>query len=78
MMATNSVPHFIEEVQQYECLCRKFAIDYKNKCTKDNFWTAIGERFGISLENDDKKFKKYKDSIRQISEKGENSAIWFG
>lgn len=48
---------FCEEVQKYECLYNKFNKGWKNKHINANCWRRIGEKFGITPEDAEKKFK---------------------
>ena len=53
----NAQQDFIEEVQKYYCLYNKFSKEYKDKFVKINCWSKIGEKFSMSPEDAEKKFK---------------------
>ena len=57
--AAPSVPTaaFMEEVQKYNCIYNKYSKDFKNKFIKINCWKKIGEKFCISPEEAEKKYK---------------------
>eukprot|EP00795_Rhopilema_esculentum_P016693 gene16693-8140_t len=48
---------FLDEVHRYDCLFNKFNKDFKNKFKKYNCWIIIGEKFGVSPEEAEKKFR---------------------
>ena len=52
-----SVPSFMEELQRYECLYIKFSKDYKAKQVRDNCWKALGEKFKLTVEEAERKYK---------------------
>ena len=41
---------FMEEVQQYPCLCDKFNKEFQNKLTRVSSWEKVAEKFNISWE----------------------------
>ena len=47
---------FLDEVHKFDCLYNKFSKDFKNKFKKYNCWIKIGEKFGLSPEEAEKKF----------------------
>ena len=57
-----SVPSFMEELQRYECLYNKFSKDYKAKQVRDNCWKALGERFKLTAEEAERKYKSIRSS----------------
>eukprot|EP00795_Rhopilema_esculentum_P015522 gene15522-6785_t len=48
---------FLDEVHRYDCLFNKFNKDFKNKFKKYNCWIKIEEKFGVSPEEAEKKFR---------------------
>ena len=48
---------FLDEVHKFDCLYNKFSKDFKNKFKKYNCWIKIGEKFGLSPEEAEKKFR---------------------
>ena len=52
-----STTEFCEEIQKYEYLYNKFNKAYKNKRINTNGWRKIGENFGITPEDAERKFK---------------------
>ena len=55
--STVSAGVFLEEVQKYPCLYNKFCKEYKDKYIKINCWRKIGEKFSLTPEEAEKKFK---------------------
>ena len=47
----------MEEIQRYECLYNKFSKDYKNRRTRENAWETIGQKFGLTAEEAEKKYR---------------------
>ena len=52
-----TVERFMLEIQNYECLYNKFCRYFKDKYKKINGWTKVGQPFGMSAEEVEKKFK---------------------
>ena len=52
-----NVVFLMEEVQKYDRLYNKYSKSYKDKYTKINCWTEIGEKFDMSAADPQKKFK---------------------
>ena len=48
---------FLDEVHKFDCLYNKFTKDFKNKFKKYNCWIKIGDKFGLSPEEAEKKFR---------------------
>ena len=48
---------FLDEVHKFDCLYNKFSKDIKNKFKKYNCWIKIGDKFGLSPEEAEKKFR---------------------
>ena len=59
---SNNTSSFMEEIQRYDCLYNKFSKDYKNRRTRENAWEAIGQKFGLSAEEAEKKYKNIRTS----------------
>ena len=59
---SNNTSSFMEEIQRYECLYNKFSKDYKNRRSRENAWEAIGQKFGLSAEEAEKKYKNIRTS----------------
>ena len=48
---------FMEEYQKYDCLYNKFSKDYKNTKIRTNCWKKVAEKFKISQQEANKKYK---------------------
>ena len=48
---------FMEECQKYDCLYNKFSKDYKNTKIRTNCWKKVAEKFKISQQEANKKYK---------------------
>ena len=59
---SNNTSTFMEEIQRYECLYNKFSKDYKNRRTRENAWETIGQKFGLTAEEAEKKYKNIRTS----------------
>lgn len=68
-MAMERTADFTEEVQKYDCLYNKFSKDYKNKYTKMNCWAKIAEKFDMSAEEAEKKFKNIRTAYGRYLKK---------
>ena len=47
---------FMEEIRHYPVIWNKFATSFKNKHKKVNAFKEIGEKFGLSPEESEKKY----------------------
>ena len=47
----------MEEVQKYDCLYNKFSTDYRHKQKKNNCWKANRQKFDLSPDQAEEKFK---------------------
>ena len=63
------VADFMEEVQKYDCLYNKFSKNYKNKYTKMNCWRKIADKFDMSPEEAEKKFKNIRTAYGRYLKK---------
>lgn len=61
-MAAGNTSTFMEEIQRYDCLYNKFPKDYKNRRTRENAWKMIGQKFGLTAEEAEKKYKNTRTS----------------
>ena len=52
----------MEEIQRYDCLYNNFLKDYKNRRTRENAWETIGQKFGLTTEEAEKKYKNIRTS----------------
>ena len=68
----------MEELQRYECLCNKFSKDYKTKEVRDNFWTALGEKFKITAEEADKNTRAFAQAMGDVYERQSRSGRVLG
>ena len=57
-----SVSSFMEELQRFECLYNKFSNNYKKKQVRDNCWKTLGEKFKMTAEEAEKKYKNIRSS----------------
>ena len=53
----NNICTFMEEIQKYDCIYNKYSRDYKNKFIRINCFQKIGEKFRISAEEVEKKYR---------------------
>ena len=53
---------FVEEIQKCECLYNKLCKDYKNKFIRLNCWKKIGEKFQVTPDEAEKKYKYIRTS----------------
>ena len=65
----NNTSTFMEEIQRYECLYNKFSKDYKNRRTRENAWETIGQKFGLTAEEAEKKYKNIRTSYTRYLKK---------
>jgi len=49
-------PLFMEEVQKFPAIYKKFCKDYKKKFIRMNNWKTIGEKFGLDAAEAEKKY----------------------
>ena len=59
---SNNTSTFMEEIQRYDCLYKKILKDYKNRRTRENAWETIGQKFGLTAEEAEKKYKNIRTS----------------
>ena len=59
----------MEEIQRYECLYNKFSKDYKNRRTRENAWETIAQKFGLTAEEAEKKYKNIRTSYTRYLKK---------
>lgn len=61
---------FMEECQKYDCLYNKFSKDYKNTKIRTNCWKKVAEKFKISQQEANKKYKYIRSSfVRYLRKK---------
>ena len=53
----NNICTLVEEIQKYDCIYNKYSRDYKNKFIWMNCFQKIGEKFGISAEEAEIKYR---------------------
>ena len=63
---------FTEEIQKYECLYNKLCKDYKNKFIRLNCWKKIGEKFQVTPDEAEKKYKYIRTSYGRWLKKRKN------
>ena len=63
---------FKEEIQKYECLYSKLCKDYKNKFISLNCWKKIGEKFQVTPDEAEKKYKYIPTSYGRWLKKRKN------
>ena len=59
----------MEEIQRYECLYNKFLKDDKNRRTRENAWETISQKFGLTAEEAEKKYKNIRTSYTHYLKK---------
>ena len=59
----------MEEIQRYEWLYNKFSKDYKNRRTRENAWETIGQKFVLTAEEAEKKYKNIRTSYTRYLKK---------
>ena len=63
---------FLAEVQRYDCLYNKGSKEFKNKYTKMNCWTKIGEVFGMTAVDAEAKFTNLRSAYTRFLRKKRN------
>lgn len=53
---SNNNSTFMEEIQRYECLYDKSYKDHKNRRIRENAWETIGQKFGLTATEAEKKY----------------------
>ena len=66
---SNNTSTFMEEIQRYECIYNKFSMDFKNRRTRENAWETIGQKFGLTAEEAEKKYKNIRTSYTRYLKK---------
>lgn len=69
---------FLEDVQRYDCLYNKFSKDYRNKFKKLNCWVKIGEKYGITAEEAEKKYRNIRTAYGRLLRKVRNAPSGSG
>ena len=59
----------MKEMQRYECLYNKFLNNNKNRRSRENAWETIGQTFGLSAEEAEKKYKNIRTSYTRYLKK---------
>ncbi|XP_067118580.1 transcription factor Adf-1-like [Centruroides vittatus] len=67
--------YFIETVRKYPCLYDKKCTDFKDTTLKKTIWTAIGEQFGISGDDAEKRWKNLRDRYTKERRKMRESHV---
>ena len=70
---------FTEEIARYECVYHRNSKDFKDKNKKANCWNKIGEKFNLSSEEAEVKFRsirtaygRYLKRLKTVSSKRRN------
>ena len=60
---------FLEEIRKYDCLYNRFNKDFKNKFQKYNCWIKVGEKYDMTPEDCEKKFRNLRTSYGRMLRK---------
>ena len=69
--------HFMEEIRLFPVIWNKFMIAFKNKNKKVNAFKEVGEKFGLSAENSEKKYSSIRTMFGRYMRK-KTVGYWFG
>ncbi|XP_028397294.1 uncharacterized protein LOC114521085 [Dendronephthya gigantea] len=78
MLHENYVEEFsrerlMEDIRQYPCIYDKYDKDYPDKNAKNNAWSAIAAKYGITPADADKKYKTMRSSYTRYLKKKRNT-----
>ena len=62
----------MEEIQKYDCLFNKFSRDFKDKFKKLNCWKKIGDKFGMTPQDVESRYKNIRTAYGRFLKKSKS------